>query len=157
VASPIKTPNSPVKAGIAWFAVSPSIETGTASGTVAAQGYISVAGASLLYPAVAVNSAGRATAVFTLAGPNFWPTAAYAPLDLTTGVGDVHVAADGAAPEDGFTGYAAFGFPRVARWGDYGAAAADELGNLWLATEFIPGAPRTLLANWGTFIMRITP
>ena len=70
---------------------------------------------------------------------------------------DVHVAAEGAGPEDGFTGYTAFGFPRVARWGDYSAAAADDSGNLWLATEFIPNAPRAPLANWGTFIMRIVP
>jgi hypothetical protein len=41
--------------------------------------------------------------------------------------------------------------------GDYSAAAADESGNLWLATEFIPNAPRVPLANWGTFIMRIVP
>jgi len=29
-------------------------------------------------------------------------------------------------------------------------------GNLWFATECIPKASRTLLANWGTFIGKIT-
>jgi hypothetical protein len=157
LATPVKTINSPTTAGVAWFAVQPSVESGAAGGVVEAQGYISVTGASLVYPAVAVNAAGKATAVFTLVGRDFHPSAAYASIDLITGAGDVHVAAEWAGPEDGFTGYTAFGSPRVARWGDYSAAAADESGNLWLATEFIPNAPRSLLANWGTFVMRIVP
>ena len=44
---------------------------------------------------------------------------------------------------------------RVARWGDYTAAVADADGSIWIATEYIPNAPRTLLANWGTFIGRV--
>jgi hypothetical protein len=151
LATPVKTGNSPVTAGVAWFAVTPSVSTGSASGTIAGQGYISVSHGSLIYPAIAVNARGNATAVFTLVAPDFFPSAAYASLDLGTGAGDVHVAAAGTAPEDGFTGYPA----RVARWGDYSAAAADEAGNLWLATEFIPNLPRTVNANWGTFIARI--
>ena len=67
----------------------------------------------------------------------------------------MHVVAAGAAPEDGFTGYPSLGGDVAARWGDYSAAVADEHGNLWFATEYIPGGPRTLLANWGTFIGRI--
>ena len=154
-ASPVKTPNSPTKSGAAWFAVAPSVATGAASGAIAAQGYISVEGASVIYPAVGVTALGNATAVFTLVGPNFFPTAAYASIDLAAGSGDVHIAAAGTAPDDGFTGY--FFGTRVARWGDYSAAAVDESGNLWLATEFIPDAPRTRLANWGTFIARVSP
>jgi hypothetical protein len=155
--TPVKTLNSPVTAGIAWFAVAPSVGKGGASGVIAGQGYVSVMGESLLFPAVAVNALGTATMVFTLAGRDFYPSAAYASLDLVAGAGDVHVAAEGAAPEDGFSGYPAFGGSRVARWGDYSAAGADESGNLWLATEFIPNAPRVPLANWGTFIMRVVP
>jgi hypothetical protein len=68
----------------------------------------------------------------------------------------VHIAAAGTAPEDGFTGYPSLGGDVAARWGDYSAAVADEHGNLWFATEFIPAASRTLLANWGTFIGKIT-
>jgi hypothetical protein len=34
---------------------------------------------------------------------------------------------------------------------------ADENGNLWLASEYIPGGTRTTLANWGTFISRVSP
>ena len=157
LATPVKTPNSPVTAGVAWFAVRPSVATGSASGTIAGQGYISVAGASVNYPAIAVNAQGSAVAAFTLVGPGFFPSAAYASIDLASGAGDVHIASAGAGPEDGFTGYTAFGGSRVARWGDYSAGVADENGNLWLATEFIPEAPRTALANWGTFVFRVTP
>ena len=129
----------------------------SASGGIAAQGYISVQGASVIYPAVGVDALGNATAVFTLVGPNFFPSAAYASIDLAGGAGDVHIAASGTAPEDGFTGYTAFGGSRIARWGDYSAAAVDELGNFWLATECIPNAPRTQLADWGSFSSTITP
>jgi len=44
-----------------------------------------------------------------------------------------------------------------ARWGDYGAAAVDREGNIWLASEYIGPRPRTVLANWGTFITRLRP
>jgi hypothetical protein len=150
VATPVKTPNRPTTAGAAWFAVAPS----ASGGAVAAQGYISVASESVAYPAVGVNADGKAVAVFTVVGPDFFPAAAYAPIDLSTGAGEVHIAAAGFGPDDGFTGYGGF---RVARWGDYSALVADESGNLWMATEFIPDAPRSVLANWGTFVSRIAP
>jgi hypothetical protein len=156
-ATPVKTPNSPTTSGAAWFAVAPSVATGAVSGGIAAQGYISVQGASVIYPAIGADALGNAIAVFTLVGPNFFPSAAYASIDLAAGAGDVHIAASGTAPEDGFTGYTAFGGSRIARWGDYSAASVDEFGNFWLATEFIPNAPRTQLANWGSFISTITP
>ena len=101
------------------------------------------------------NAQGKAAAVFTLAGPDFFPTAAYAPIDLAAGAGDVHISAAGASPEDGFFGY--LSGTRVARWGDYSAVVPDESGNLWMATEFIPDAPRSQLANWGTFVTRLSP
>jgi hypothetical protein len=72
------------------------------------------------------------------------------------GVGPIQIAAPGAAPDDGFTGYGAFG-GRVARWGDYSAAVADADGAIWMAVEYIPNSPRTVLANWGTFIGKIVP
>jgi hypothetical protein len=58
--------------------------------------------------------------------------------------------------DDGFTGYGAFG-GRVGRWGDYTAAVADADGSVWMAAEYIPNLPRTVLANWGTFVGRIVP
>jgi len=94
---------------------------------------------------------------FTLVGPDYFPSAAYARLDVANGDGDVHIAAPGAGPEDGFSGYQAFGWNRVARWGDYSAAVADENGSIWIATEYIPALPRTALANWGTFVGQVSP
>jgi len=95
---------------------------------------------------------------FTLVGPDFFPSAAYTKIDLATGPGDVHVSGQGAGPEDGFTGYAFFGSTnRVARWGDYSAAVADEAGNIWLAAEYITPRPRTFFANWGTFVTKVAP
>lgn len=61
------------------------------------------------------------------------------------------------APEDGFTGYPFFGGSRAARWGDYSAAVADADGSIWFANEYISNSPRTVLANWGTFIGHIFP
>ena len=69
----------------------------------------------------------------------------------------VHIASAGAAPEDGFTGYRFFGGDGAARWGDYSGGAVDESGSIWMATEYIPNKPRTILANWGTFIANVAP
>jgi hypothetical protein len=111
----------------------------------------------VLYPSVAVNGKGGAAIGLTLVGGDFYPSAAYVRLPATGAPDSVNVIAAGAAPEDGFTGYVSQADSRTARWGDYSAATADEAGNLWFATEYIPKAPRTALANWGTFIGRITP
>jgi hypothetical protein len=140
------------RAGIAWFAVKPSIVGGHLRAEIANQGYVSVARNSVFFPSIGVNEKGEGVVAFSLSGPNFYPSAAYAPIDAQHGAGDVRIAAAGVAPEDGFTGYPAFGGDGVARWGDYSAAVADEKGNIWFATEYIPAAPRMPLANWGTFI-----
>jgi len=95
---------------------------------------------------------------FTFVGPNDFPSAAYSTVDATTGAGTIHIASAGTAPEDGFSGYHFFGSPnRTARWGDYSAASADSAGNIWMGTEYIPNLPRSLIANWGTFISQVTP
>jgi hypothetical protein len=93
---------------------------------------------------------------FTLVGPDYYPSAGYAVIG-PSGAGDVHILGAGAGPEDGFTGYTAFGGSRTARWGDYSAAVAAEDGTIWTAVEYIPGGARTLFANWGTFIGHVTP
>jgi hypothetical protein len=117
-----------------------------------------------------VTHSGRAVYTATLAGPGYYPSAVYATIDPTSGPSGVHVAAPGAGPDDGFTGYPPFGGP-TGRWGDYSAAVADTDGNVWLATEFIGqsctpaefyadttcGGTRTILANWGTSFFKVTP
>jgi hypothetical protein len=143
------------RVGIAWFAVQPSLKSGRLRAKMQAQGYVTAAGNSVLFPSIAVNRAGDAVIGFSLTGPDFFPSAAYALVNTAQGAGPVRIAAVGTAPEDGFTGYPSLGGDVAARWGDYSAAVADEHGNLWFATEFIPAASRTLLANWGTFIGKI--
>ncbi|HEX7623763.1 MAG TPA: hypothetical protein VF400_09355 [Anaeromyxobacteraceae bacterium] len=153
------------RAGIAWFVIEPH------SGKVVNQGVLAAKDANITYPAVAVTAAGRGVIAFTVVGPDTFPSAGYAAIDARSGAGNIHVAAAGKGPQDGFTEYEAFAPPFRPRWGDYGAAAAD--GNsVWLASEYIGqtctfqeyvatgltcGNTRTALANWGTRISKVTP
>jgi hypothetical protein len=176
------TTGSSNRAGVAYFVVNPS------STKVMLQGYLASGNADYTYPAVGVMDNGRGVMAFTVTGdgsPD--PGAGYASLDAKDGVGDVHVIAPGAAPDDGFTGYGAQVAPIRPRWGDYGAAVVD--GNsFWIASEYIAGScsytnwggpffiggtgdnllgtcggashgpgPRTALANWSTRITELTP
>ncbi len=152
----VKTPNGPTRIGIAYFVVTPSVSSGQVNGIIAQQGYVAVNQQSVMFPSVGVNAAGGAVMTFTLVGPDYYPSAAYTVLGAS-GAGDVHVLGAGAGPEDGFTGYTAFGGSRTARWGDYSAAVADESGTIWTAVEYIPGGARTVNANWGTFVGHVIP
>ena len=147
----VKPENGPVKSGAAWFAVEPSWSGAKLGGRVVDQGYVSVNGKSVLFPAIGVNNSGFAVMGFTIVGTDLFPSAAYSIL----GSGEVRIAAAGAAPDDGLTGYPIVTGTNAGRWGDYSAAVADENGDIWFATEFIPNTPRTLLANWGTFIAKV--
>ena len=63
---------------------------------------------------------------FTVLGDDHYPSAGYAGVDAKIGVGDIHIAAEGAGPDDGFTGYNPTSqFGNRPRWGDYGAAASN--------------------------------
>jgi hypothetical protein len=147
-----------VRAGSAYFIVQPCISQWHFEAQVVNQGYIAAGAAeSAIFPAVAVNASGRGAIAYTLVGPDFFPSAAYSLLDAENGAGDVHLASAGVAPEDGFTGYRFFGSNGASRWGDYSGGAVDECGSIWMATEYIPNKPRTILANWGTFIANVAP
>ena len=37
------------------------------------------------------------------------------------------------------------------------AAVAASDGSIWMGTEYIPNAPRTPLANWGTYLINYVP
>jgi hypothetical protein len=160
------------KAGIGWYVVKPSVSaTGEVSGIVAMQGDLALAGNNLTYPAIGVLANGRGVMAFTLVGADHYPSAAYAPIDASAGVGDIRVAAAGLGPSDGFTSYKAFvGNPPRTRWGDYGATAVDGR-SVWIASEYIGqtctftqyvsapfgscGGTRTSLGNWYTRISRL--
>jgi hypothetical protein len=155
-----KTLNGPVRTAAAWFILSPAVNGGAVSASVVNQGYVAINDPSqqnVLYPSVAVNSSGKGVVAFSVVGLNFFPSAGYAPIDVN-GTGAIRVSGAGAFPDDGFTGYAQFGASnRVGRWGDYSAAVSDENGTIWMGNEYIPNAPRTVNANWGTFIGSFTP
>src|SRR6266849_6244583 len=144
------------RSGIAFFAINPH------SGNAMQQGYAGIAGNNLTYPAIAVTQSGRGVMAFTVLGNDHFPSAGYAGIDSIIGIGDIHIAAEGLGPDDGFTGYkpTASNGTRP-RWGDYGAAASDGNSiwiaseyvnqtctfNTWLSTNFRCGNTRTQLAN----------
>lgn len=168
----VQTQDGSTRVGIAWFAVDAHAKAkGKLDAHVKQQGYVSVNGNNVFFPAIGVNGSGKAVMAFTLAGPGYFPSAAW--LNLTGGDGQIHVSGAGLGPDDGFTQY-----PDEdpvdngsGRWGDYGAAVAGPDGSIWLASEYIGqtctlaefvvdttcGGTRTILANWGTFITRVTP
>lgn len=142
----------------AWFILHPKLSRKSLTATVAAQGYVAVAGASLIYPYIAVNSRGQGYMVFALSGAHYYPSAAYIGFDSTGPYGSVRVAEAGTAPDDGFTCYAAWVGPSYGgcRWGDYSMGVASG-GAIILATEVIGPSSRDTLTNWGTYIWSTPP
>ena len=154
------------KAGIEYFVLNPN-------GKIHQNGYLGLSNNNLTYPAIGVTQSGRGVMAFTVVGNDYFPSAGYAGIDAKIGAGDVHVAAPGLGPDDGFTSYKAeVGNPPRTRWGDYGAAAVD--GNtVWIASEYIGqtctlaqytstpfgscGGTRATLGNWDTRISAVTP
>ncbi|HLH08904.1 MAG TPA: hypothetical protein VKW78_16815 [Terriglobales bacterium] len=140
--------------GIAYFGVMPWVGGKKLFAMMADQGYVAVSGNNVIFPSIAANNEGRAAMTFTLTGPDYYPSMAYMNMGLWNS-GPVHVGGAGALPDDGFSGYTAYGGNGVGRWGDYTAGVADETGNLWIAAEYIPNATRSQLANWGTFVGKV--
>jgi hypothetical protein len=129
--------NGPQRAGIAWYIVNPSV------GSIVKSGYLGATGYDFTYPAIGATAAGRGVMAFTATGNTLNPSAGYAPIDASAGVGAWNVVngGTGAAADDGFSGYKQTRFPNPirSRWGDYGAAAVD--GNsVWIASEYIGGS-----------------
>jgi hypothetical protein len=165
--------NGHVQAGIEWFAARPHLTANGVTAQLVNQGYVGAADTNLTYPALAVNENGVGVMAFTLVGTNDFPSAAYAPFSPKTGTGEIHIAAAGVGPADGFTSYKAFiGTPIRTRWGDYGAAVVDG-SNIWMASEYIGqsctfaqyanlaafgscGGTRTSSGNWGTRITEVS-
>jgi hypothetical protein len=158
------------KAGVAYYVIQPG-QNDLDQSRIVKQGYVAVAGNNLIYPSIAILPNGKGFMSFTLVGSDHYPTAAYAPMDVS-GVGSIRVAAEGVGPQDGFSEYNAFQIPP--RWGDYGMAVTD--GNsIWVGNEYIAqtctlaqyagsasspfgscGGTRTALANWSTRITKLT-
>lgn len=163
------------QAGIAYYVLRPFAFGNAVFAFVQTQGKIGLANNNVTYPAIAALPNGKAVMAFTLVGADHHPSAAYVKVDEWFGAGPVQVAAEGVGTQDGFTGYKAEdGDPPRPRWGDYGAAIADDKeGSIWIASEYIGqtctlaqyatspfgscGQTRTTLANWGTRISQIKP
>ena len=158
------------RAGIAWYVTAPATAAnGNLSTAVLQQGRVGSSGQNVLDPALGVRPDGSAVIGVTLAGTAHYPSAAYVPLSAGGTTGAITVLAEGVGPEDGFSGYRIFG--GRPRWGDYGAAAVDSAGNVWLGAEWIGqsctfaqysaapfgqcGGTRTALANWATRISKV--
>jgi hypothetical protein len=155
------------QAGIDWYVINPQVDAHGVSGKLVNQGTLALAGNNLLFPALAVTPSGKGVIGFSVAGPEYYPSAAYATLDAKSGTGPIQIAAAGLGPEDGFSGYSAFGGTSEARWGDFSAAAVDG-ETIWIASEYIAntgtldqfladptlGGTRAQYSNWNN---RITP
>jgi hypothetical protein len=139
--------------GVAWGILTPNLSGTTLTASVAHQGVVAVKNAGLLYPFTAVAANGTGFLLFALSGPQHFPSPAYIRYGTSGPTGSVILATQGAAPEDGFTCYAAFVGPNFGgcRWGDYSAGAVAN-GRIFMATEMIPQGFRDNLGNFGTFI-----
>lgn len=154
LASLVTDEASTILSGGVYNIMSPALRNGLLMGSTLRQGYLLVKNNSLLRPALAVNAQGKGAITFTLVGPDYFPSAAFIPIDTFSTGSAVGIVAPGTAPEDGFTGYDG---GNVARWGDYSSAVAASDGSIWMSTEYIPNLPRTPLANWGSFVFRYIP
>jgi hypothetical protein len=141
-------------AGIAYFVVHPYWSGSVLKGSVAQQGYIVAKGPTgpdnLIYPAFGVTGDGDGAMVFTLTGPDYFPSAAYVPISDGAPASAIRLAGKGVDPDDGFTEYPPYS-NGVGRWGDYSWAVTNG-STVWLATEYIGPKKRDYYTNWGTFI-----
>jgi hypothetical protein len=136
----------------AWFKIHPRVHDHQITGAdITRQGYVASAGNFLSYPAIQASPNGSVAMVFTLSGPTFFPSAAYARMSEDgDSFGRIKVAALGSGTYD----------PNATRWGDYSFAVVDPNGeSIWLATEYIPPLARQTvdgLRNWGTRVLEIS-
>src|ERR1019366_885865 len=110
-----------ILAGGAYVVLSLAIRGGLITASALRQGYLLVNGNHLLRPAIAVDAQGRGAIVFTLVGPDYYPSAAFLPIQTASTSSTIQIAGNGFAPEDGFSGYDP-NQPGLARWGDYSGA-----------------------------------
>jgi len=156
------------KAGVAYFGFQPSWSGGMLGATVAQQGYVTVNGADLTYPSLAMGPNGVGYIGATLVGPKFFASPAYVKIGLGVQPAVVGVVTKGAGPNDGFTGTWQGDFQP--RWGDYGYAVPDDDGSFWFAAEYTQsrcgfgafsrditcGFSRGIFENWSTRVTHLS-
>jgi hypothetical protein len=162
------------QAGIEYFIVKPSLHTRASSNgpqlglaaSLQRSGYVAHTGTDISFPAIGVTTSGIAVMGFSLTGTGLYPSAGWMPI-AGAGANQIHFAAQGGGPDDGYTGYPTENSDHssVARWGAYSSAIADG-SNIWMATEYIRsscteaqysldplcGMTRAPDANWDTYI-----
>jgi hypothetical protein len=152
---------------LAWFILRPTLtSTPSLTANIVAQGYIVPPdGYSLIYPAFAVNKAGKGLIGFTISNPDAnapggFPSAAVIEF-AGFPRGNIIVTGQGATSYDARSACSRPGPGGVGLWGDYGAATVDAAtGFFYLANEYIPDPtvfPRSENGNWGTFITQVAP
>jgi len=138
--------------GAAWFEIDPVGQQ------VTHQGYVGVAGTSLLYPSLMVSSSKEMVLGFSLTNPTLNPSTGYVfgkasdykfgAVQVTQVGSGVHQSFGDLFPAD----------PRP-RWGDYSAAALDPNGaDIWVADEDVAPGPAglDLVDNWGTQVWEVS-
>lgn len=148
----VTIPNDPAaRAGAAWFDVRPTLSGNVlGSARMRRQGYVTVAGSNVLYPALQASPSGQVAMVMTLTGDSYYPSAAYSVMPAgQNAFGAVNVAAAGTTNYD----------PTATRWGDYSWSVLDPTGkSVWSATEYVPPASSQTtdgLRNWGTRVLEV--
>ena len=140
------------RAGIAWFKVQPSLNGNKiGNATMQQQGYVTLRGNYLLYPAIQASPEGTAAIVMTLTGATYFPSAAYTFMAAgSSSFGAIHDAAPGYGSYD----------IKATRWGDYSWAVLDPSGeSFWMATEYIPplnSQTKDRKVNWGTRVLSVS-
>jgi hypothetical protein len=152
---------------LAWFILRPTLtSTRSLTANIVRQGYVVPPdGYSLIYPAIAVNKAGKGLIGFTISNPDAnvpggFPSAAVIEF-AGSPRGNIIVTGQGATSYDQLAACLHPGPGGVAPWGDYGAATVDAAtGFFYLGNEYIPDPtvfPRSANGNWGTFITQVAP
>ena len=167
-------PGSEIHVGAAYWVVGTSTFDTTGTFTLTGQGYVTAMHEDLEMPAIGAGGA-SAVMVFTLSGPNYYPSTAFGEFTATSSglsPGTIHIADLGMAPQDGFTEYQ--GYPPAAtrpRWGDYNwAVYVPSTDTVYFGSGYIQsaacsnfvsnptcGGTRDPFANWGTSVNSITP
>ena len=159
-------------AGVAYFVVTPALDSSGLTTSNVRTGYLSPTGADAFFPAVAITPSGRGVINYVMSGTSYYPSTAYSLVTSGDQVDSaVRVAALGAGPADGYTEYQHLNTPYYGpRWGDYSGAQvvgnsvvfASEMVNqtctdAQFAADFTCGGTRDLFANWGTSVNVVTP
>jgi len=152
---------------LAWFILRPTLtRTRSLTANIVKQGYVVPPdGYSLIYPAIAVNRAGKGLIGFTVSNPDANAPAGFPSAALIEFAGfprgNIIITGQGATSYDQLAACLSPGPGGVAPWGDYGAATIDAAtGFPYLGNEYIPDPavfPRTANGNWGTFITQVAP